>query len=47
MNKVIIVLGHQKNKVKKIVKKNKKNIFIYNKGFKKGMASSIKKGLKK
>ncbi|WP_075501960.1 nucleotidyltransferase family protein [Candidatus Pelagibacter communis] len=47
VNKVIIVLGHQKNKVKKIVKKNKKNIFIYNKGFKKGMASSIKKGLKK
>ena len=47
VNKVIIVLGHQKNKVKKIVKKNKKNIFIYNKEYKKGMASSIKFGLKK
>ena len=47
VNKVIIVLGHEHKKVKKISKKNKKNIFIYNKNFKKGMASSIKVGLKK
>ena len=47
VNKVIIVLGHEHKKVKKILKKNKKNIFIYNKNFKKGMASSIKVGLKK
>ena len=47
VNKVIIVLGHDHKKVKKIIKKNKKNIFIYNKNFKKGMASSIKVGLKK
>ena len=47
VNKVIIVLGHEHKKVKKIIKKNKKNIFIYNKNFKKGMASSIKVGLKK
>jgi molybdenum cofactor cytidylyltransferase len=30
-----------------MIKKNKKNIFIYNKEYKKGMASSIKVGLKK
>jgi len=47
VNKVIIVLGHDHKKVKKIIKKNKKNIFIYNKNFKKGMASSIKVGLRK
>ena len=47
VNKIIIVLGHDHKKVKKIIKKNKKNIFIYNKNFKKGMASSIKVGLKK
>ena len=47
VNKVIIVLGYQQNKVKKIIKKNKKNILSFNKDFKNGMASSIKAGLKK
>ena len=47
VNKVIIVLGYQRKEVKKIILKNKKNIFIYNKDYKKGMASSIKVGLKK
>ena len=47
VNKVIIVLGHQYKEVKKIIKKNKKNIFILNKDYKKGMSSSIKVGLKK
>ena len=47
VNKVIIVLGHQYKEVKKIIKKNKKNIFVYNKNYKKGMSSSIKVGLKK
>ena len=47
VNKVIIVLGYQHKEVRKIIKKNKKNIFIYNKEYKKGMASSIKFGLKK
>ena len=46
-NKIIIVLGHQYKEVRKIIKKNKKIIFIYNKNYKKGMASSIKMGLKK
>ena len=47
VNKVIIVLGYQHEKLKKIIKKNRKNIFILNKDYKKGMASSIKTGLKK
>ena len=29
VNKVIIVLGHQHKEVKKIIKKNKKNILIH------------------
>ena len=47
ISKVIVVLGHQHKEVKKIIKKNKKNIFIYNRNFRKGMASSIKVGLRK
>ena len=47
VNKIIIVLGHQQKELKKIIKKNKKIIFTYNKNYKKGMASSIKNGLKK
>ena len=47
VNKIIIVLGHQHKDLKKIIKKNKKIIFTYNKNYKKGMASSIKRGLKK
>ena len=47
VNKIIIVLGHQYKEVKKIIKKNKKIIFTYNKNYKKGMAPSIKIGLKK
>ena len=47
VNKIIIVLGHQHKDLKKIIKKNKKIIFTYNKNYKKGMASSIKNGLKK
>ena len=47
VNKIIIVLGHQNKEVKKVIKTNRKNIFVYNKNYKKGMASSIKIGLKK
>ena len=47
VNKIILVLGYQHKEVKKIIKKNKKIIFTYNKNYKKGMASSIKIGLKK
>ena len=47
VNKIIIVLGHQHKELKKIIKKNKKIIFTYNKNYNQGMASSIKTGLKK
>ena len=47
VNKVIVVLGYQKKDLRKRNKKNNKNIFTYNKEYKKGMASSIKAGLRK
>ena len=47
INKVIVVFGYQHKEVKKIILKNRKNIFIYNKDYRKGIASSIKVGLKK
>ena len=47
VNKVIVVLGHQKKELQNIIKRNNKNIFTYNKEYKKGMASSIKAGLRK
>ena len=47
INKVFVVLGFQNLKVKKIIAKNKKIRFVYNKNYKSGMASSIKAGLKK
>ena len=47
VNKIIVVLGHQKKELLKIIKRNNKNIFTYNKEYKKGMASSIKAGLRK
>ena len=47
VNKIIVVLGHQKKELQKIIKRNNKNIFTYNKEYKKGMASSIKVGLTK
>tara|TARA_Y100001970_G_C13670996_1_gene573027 strand:+ start:14 stop:586 length:573 start_codon:yes stop_codon:yes gene_type:complete len=47
VEKIVIVLGYQHNEVKKVIKKNKKNIFVLNKKFKFGMSSSINSGLKK
>tara|TARA_B100001540_G_C15693492_1_gene590411 strand:- start:474 stop:1046 length:573 start_codon:yes stop_codon:yes gene_type:complete len=47
VNKIIIVLGYQKQKLKKIIIRNKKILFINNKNFKNGISSSIKSGLKK
>ena len=47
VNKIIIVLGYQKQKLKKIIIRNKKILFIKNKNFKNGISSSIKSGLKK
>ena len=47
VNKIIIVLGYENKKLRKIIKKNKKNIFIINKKFKSGMSTSIKSGIRK
>ena len=47
IKEIIIVLGHQFKEIKKIIKNNKKFIFVYNKKYKQGISSSIKKGLKK
>ena len=46
-SKIIIVLGYESNKVKKIISKNKKIQFVFNKNYKKGISTSIKCGLNK
>ena len=45
INELIIVLGHQKEIIEKLIDKNEKIKFIFNKNFESGMASSIKAGL--
>ena len=45
VDELIIVLGHEKENVEKIIEKNKKIRIIYNKYYKSGMSSSIKAGL--
>jgi len=47
INKIVVVLGYQSKDIKKIIKKNKKILFVINKNFKQGISSSIKVGLKK
>ena len=47
VDKIVIVLGYQDKEVRKVIKKNKKNIFVLNKKFRLGMSSSINTGLKK
>ena len=47
VHKIIVVLGHESRKIKKIVLKSKKIIFVVNSSYKKGISSSIKSGLKK
>jgi molybdenum cofactor cytidylyltransferase len=47
IQKIIIILGHEKNKVKKTTLKSKKISFAINKNYKKGISSSIKLGIKK
>ena len=47
VSQIIIVLGYESHKVKKIINKNKKIQFIFNKKYKKGMSTSIKCGLNK
>ena len=45
IGELIIVLGHQKKIVEKVIDKNEKIKFVFNKDFESGMASSIKAGL--
>jgi len=45
INELIIVLGHQKEIIEKLIDKSEKIKFVFNKDFESGMASSIKTGL--
>ena len=45
IDELIVVLGYQKEVIKKIIDKNEKVKFVFNKNFESGMASSIKTGL--
>ena len=45
INELIIVFGHQKKIIEKLIDKNEKIKFVFNKNFESGMASSIKTGL--
>ena len=45
IDELIIVLGHQKEIVEKLIDKHEKIKFVFNKDFESGMASSIKTGL--
>ena len=45
VDEIIIVLGHQKEIIEKLIDKNEKIKFVFNKDFESGMASSIKAGL--
>ena len=47
VNKIIIVLGYESNKVRNAIIKNKKISFVVNNYYKKGMSSSIKIGIKR
>ena len=46
IDELIIVLGYEHEIIKNIIKKNDKIKFVFNKNFKKGIASSIKTGIK-
>jgi len=45
IDELIVVLGHQKEIIEKLIDKNEKIKFVFNKDFESGMASSIKAGL--
>jgi len=45
VGELIIVLGYQKEIIEKLIDKNNKIKFVFNKDFESGMASSIKAGL--
>ena len=45
IDELIVVLGHQKETIEKLIDKDEKIKFVFNKGFESGIASSIKIGL--
>ena len=45
IDELIVVLGYQKEIIEKLIVKNEKIKFVFNKDFESGMASSIKTGL--
>ena len=45
IDELIVVLGHQKEIIEKLIDKNEKIKFVFNKDYESGMASSIKTGL--
>ena len=45
VNELIVVLGYQNEIIEKLIDKNEKIKFVFNKDFESGMSSSIKKGL--
>mgnify|MGYP001280205917 CR=1 FL=1 len=45
INELIIVLGHEKEIIEKLIDKNEKIKLVFNKDFESGMASSIKTGI--
>ena len=47
VNKIIVVLGYENRKIKKIALKSKKITFVVNSQYLKGISTSIKCGLKK
>jgi len=47
VNRIIVVLGHENRKIKKISLKSKKITFVVNSQYLKGISTSIKRGLKK
>ncbi len=47
IDELIVVLGHQKEIIEKLIDKNKRIKIVFNKHFENGMSSSIKTGLNK
>ena len=45
IDELIVILGYQKDIIEKLIDKNEKIKFVFNKDFESGMASSIKVGL--
>ena len=45
IDELIVVLGHQKEIIEKLIDKNEKIKFVFNKDFESGMASSIRAGI--